>query len=219
MKPALLEPVREEAEPAATTRRLGVSAACLAARMEDRIAAFACAEGENFGHPDAQLAADGRELLRQAAELGAQKKADAAPPRCPECQRALTRLSAGHERTFATRFGDVTVRRSRGYCRSCRKWRVPADGALGLAETAGYSPAVQEMTALLASKMPVGEASVVLERLTGIKVPRATLDREARRQGRRAQALRRELDAHPVSQTRQTELPLEPYQMILQINA
>jgi hypothetical protein len=187
--------------------------------MEDRIEAFACAESETLGHLEDQLAADGRELLRQAAELGAQKKADATPPRCPHCLRALTRQSAGHQRTFVTRFGEVTVRRTRGYCPKCRKWRVPADEALGLAETAGYSPAVQEMTALLASKMPVGEASVVLERLTGIKVPRATLDREARRQGERAQALRRELDAHPVSQVRQTELPLEPYQMILQIDA
>jgi hypothetical protein len=87
------------------------------------------------------------------------------------------------------------------------------------AETAGYSPAVQEMTALLASKMPVAEASMVLERLTGIKVPRATLDREARRQGTRAVELRRALDARPTAPARQLELPLEPYQMILQIDA
>lgn len=219
MKTPCLELVDAAARPAAGRRRLGVSAACLAARMEDRIEAFACAEAENLGHLEDQLAADGRELLRQAAELGAQKKANATPPRCPQCQRALTRLSAGHDRSFATRFGEVTVRRTRGYCPKCRKWRMPADAALGLADTAGYSPAVQEMTALLASKMPVGEASVVLERLTGLKVPLATLDREARRQGGHAQALRRELDAHPVSLARQTELPLEPYQMILQIDA
>jgi hypothetical protein len=75
------------------------------------------------------------------------------------------------------------------------------------------------MSALLASKMPVAEASVVLERLTGIKVPRATLDREARRQGQRAVELRRALDAHPAAPARQLELSLEPYQMILQIDA
>jgi hypothetical protein len=76
------------------------------------------------------------------------------------------------------------------------------------------------MTALLASKMPVGEASLVLERLTGIKVPRATLDREARRQGMRAQALRHDLDAHAAAPpARQLELTLEPYQLILQIDA
>jgi hypothetical protein len=39
---------------------------------------------------------------------------------------------------------------------------VPADTALGLEESAGYSPAVQDMAALLASKMPLKEASAVL---------------------------------------------------------
>jgi hypothetical protein len=50
-----------------------------------------------------------------------------------------------------------------------------------LEESGGYSPRVQEMAALLASKMPVKEASAVMEHLTGVKLPRATLDREARR--------------------------------------
>ena len=76
----------------------------------------------------------------------------------------------------------MTIRRTRGYCKRCRKWRVPADAALGLEETCGYSPAVQDMAALLTSKMPVADASAVLEHLTGIQLPRATLDREARRQ-------------------------------------
>lgn len=116
------------------------------------------------------------------------------------------------------------MRRTRGFCKRCGKWRVPAGPALGLADTAGYSPAVQEMAALLASKLPVAEASLVLERLTGVKLPRATLDREARRQGERAQALRRQLHAQAtapptVAKTPQMELPLEPYQMIIQIDA
>ena len=98
------------------TRRLGVLAACLAARMEDRIETLACAASENLGHLEEQLAKDGREVLRQAVELGAQKKADATPPRCPHCQQPLKRVSAGHARTFATRFGEVTVLRARGYC-------------------------------------------------------------------------------------------------------
>ena len=128
-------------------------------------------------------------------------------------------MSEGHRRTFETRFGSITIKRTRGYCRRCRKWRVPADSALGLKETAGYSPAVQDMAALLASKMPVEEASAVLEHLTGVKVPRATLDREARRQGERAQALRKELDQQATSEKKQLELTLEPYQMIIQLDA
>jgi hypothetical protein len=202
--------------------RLDELAAQLAATLATSVERFVCAKEENLGHLETKVAEQAQEVLRQAVEAGAQQKAGATPPVCPHCQRVLTRQSDGHPRTFTTRFGAVTVRRTRGYCARCRKWRVPADVALGLAETAGYSPAVQEMTALLASKMPVSEASLVLERLTGIKVPRATLDREARRQGGRAQALRRERDAHPAGPAGppiQPELPLEPYQLILQIDA
>lgn len=93
---------------------------------------------------------------------------------------------------------------------------------LGLEESAGYSPRVQEMAALLASKMPVSEASAVLQHLTGVKLPRATLDREARRQGQRAQKLRWQEDER-ACQNRpkavQSELVLEPYQMIIQLDA
>jgi len=55
-----------------------------------------------------------------------------------------------------------------------------------LAERAGYSPVVQAMAALLTSKMPVEDVSTVLEQLTGVEFPCATLDREARRQRERS---------------------------------
>jgi hypothetical protein len=177
------------------------------------------ASDQNLGHLEAQVARDVEELQRQAVERGAQAKADGTPPNCPVCGRNLSRLSHDHPRTFTTRYGQVTIRRTRGYCKRCRKWRTPADTVLGLEETAGYSPAVQDMAALLASKMPVEEASAVLEHLTGIKLPRATLDREARRQGERAQALRTELDKTAAPQKKQMELTLEPYQMIIQLDA
>lgn len=174
---------------------------------------------QTLGHLEVQAARDVQDLLRAAMERGAQAKADATPPLCPVCQQKLTRLSANQPRTFESRYGSITVQRTRGYCKRCRKWRVPADTALGLEESAGYSPAVQEMAALLASKMPVEEASAVLEHLTGVKLPRATLDREARRQGERAQTARAELDRQATTQKPQMELTLEPYQMIIQMDA
>jgi len=197
--------------------------AVLAARagwaLEQSLQRCTLAEDQNLGHLEVQVARDVQELLRAALEGGAQAKADATPPVCPVCQQKLARLSAGHPRTFASRYGAITIRRTRGYCKRCRKWRVPADTALGLEESAGYSPAVQEMAALLASKMPVAEASAVLEHLTGVKMPRATLDREARRQGERAQAVRTELDQKAATSPPQLELSLEPYQMIIQMDA
>jgi len=197
-------------------------AARAACALELSLKRFVLAGEQNLGHLELQAARDVQELLRQALERGAQAKADGTPPLCPVCQQKLTRLSAGHPRSFESRYGTITVKRTRGYCKRCRKWRVPADTALGLEESAGYSPAVQDMAALLASKMPVGEASAVLEHLTGVKLPPATLDREARRQGERAREVRRKLDEQACEQGQapdQPELVLEPYQMIIQMDA
>jgi len=200
---------------------LAVRAARLAESLEKGVREFIVATDQNLGDIELQIERQSRELQRQATEKAAQKKAEATPPLCPVCKQKLSRVSGGHGRSFESRFGTIRVERERGYCKRCRKWRFPADVVLGLEETAGYSPRVQEMSALLASKMPVAEASVVLEHLTGVKVPRASLDREAKRQGQRARRLRVKLDeqaclgrAHGV----QTEMVLEPYQMIIQMD-
>ena len=201
---------------------LAVSAARLADALEQDVRNFLAASDQNLGDIEVQIEQQSRELLRVAAEKAAQKKADLTPPVCPVCQQALSRMSADHGRSFECKFGTITIVRSRGYCKRCRKWRFPADTALGLEETAGYSPRVQEMAALLASKMPVSEASAVLEHLTGVKLPRATMDREARRQGERARKLRRQADEQACGASQkpvQAELVLEPYQMIIQLDA
>lgn len=213
------EPISRKCNSEPAAEPLAVIAARSACALERSIQRLIVASDQNLGHLERQAAADVQELLRQSVERGAQAKADGTPPRCPVCGQPLSRVSQGHSRTFETRFGSITVQRSRGYCKRCRKWRVPADTALGLEETAGYSPAVQDMAALLASKMPVEQASEVLEHLTGVKVPRASLDREARRQGQRAQQLRQRLDKEALHAPKQIELTLEAYQMIIQLDA
>jgi hypothetical protein len=153
-------------------------------------------EGTNqtMGDLERQILQQTQGLERKLLEEASQKKADPSPPVCPVCGNKLSRLSHGHERSYQTRFGPVTIRRSRGWCKRCKAWRFPADYALGLEETGSASPSAQEMAALVASKMPVSEASAVLEHLTVGKLPPATLDREARRQGKRAERKRKELD-------------------------
>jgi hypothetical protein len=83
------------------------------------------------------------------------------------------------------------------------------------------------MAALVASKLPVAEASAVLERLTGVKLPRATLDREARRQGRRAEGKRQEMDEQmsqgtgveqQVPEVRQ-KAASEPFILVIELDA
>jgi hypothetical protein len=220
MKATCLEPAASSVTPPVLAEEsLAVLAARAATALERSLQRLVLASDQNLGHIEIQAAHDVQELLRQAVQRGAQAKADATPPTCPICGQPLSRLSSGHARTFQSRHGDITVTRTRGCCKRCRKWRTPADAALGLEESAGYSPAVQDMAALLASKMPLEDASAVLEHLTGVKLPRATLAREAQRQGERAQRLRTQLDQQAAPQKHQWELTLEPYQMIIQLDA
>jgi len=218
MKTTCLESVSAAASIPVQAEPLAVLAARAACALERSIQHLVQASDQNLGHLEVQAAHDVQELLRQAVERGAQAKADAAPPACLVCGHKLTRLASGHARTFECRHGAITIERMRGYCKRCRQWRTPAAAALGLEESAGYSPAVQDMAALLASKLPVEEASAVLEHLTGIQLPRATLDREAKRQGEWAQALRTQLDQPAGREKRQLELTLEPCQMIIQLD-
>jgi hypothetical protein len=201
---------------------LTLKAVKLAEGLEQSVKRLIAGADQNLGDLELEVERQSREFQRAATEKAAQTKADSTPPVCPVCRKPLSRISSGQERSFESRFGTIRLKRQRGYCKRCKKWRFPADHALGLEESAGYSPRVQEMAALLASKMPVEEASAVMEHLTGVKMPRATLDREAKRQGERARRLRDQLDeqaCQSAAKAVQPELVLEPYQMIIQMDA
>jgi hypothetical protein len=180
------------------------------------------ASDQNLGHLEEAILHQTHDLERKLLEEAAQKKADQSPPVCPVCAHPLSRCTRDQERTFQTRFGPVTVKRLRGWCRRCQAWRFPVDHVLGLSETGGASPSVQEMAALTVSKMPVQEASAVIERLTGVKLPPATLDREARRQGQRADKKRAQLDEQMrAAQDTQQMLPLPqiPFTLVIELDA
>src|SRR6185295_14279799 len=79
------------------------------------------ASDHNLGHIEEEIAHKTRELQRTIAQEAAQKKADDIPPHCPVCGAKLTRLTHGHERTIQTRFGPITIQRSRGRCPKCKQ--------------------------------------------------------------------------------------------------
>jgi len=192
------------------------------ARLRAGLSRSVHASDQNLGHWEEEILQATHDLERKLLEEAAQKKADQSPPVCPVCGHKLSRCTRDHERTLQSRLGPVTVKRLRGWCRRCAAWRFPADHVLGLSETGGASPSVQEMAALRASKMPVKEASAVLERLTGVKLPPATLDREARRQGQRADKKRAQLDEQMrTAQGAQQMLPLpeEPFTLVIELDA
>lgn len=192
------------------------------ARLTAGLARSVQASDQNLGHLEEEILHTTRDLERQLLEAAAQKKADQSPLVCPVCGQKLSRCTRDHPRTFQSRFGLVTVKRLRGWCRRCQEWRFPADHILGLSETGGASPSVQEMAALTVSKMPVKEASAVIERLTGVKLPPATLDRETRRQGQRADQKRTQLDEQMrTAQGVQQMLPRPetPFTLVIELDA
>ena len=72
------------------------------------------------------------------------------------------------------------------------------------------------------ARRPVAEAGAVLERLTGLPLPRATLDRLARRQGNRAEQKRAQLDAAMrtgAGAAQQGPAPPGPITTIIEIDA
>ena len=195
----------------------------LAGKLHDSVG---CAD-QDLGHLEEQLLRGGQELFRQMLEKSAQLKADQAPPICPVCQNKLSRWKPGHWTSIQTRFGTIRIHRGRGYCKRCRKWRFPADALLGLPAEGTQSPAVQEMAALTVSKMPAPEAEQVVERLAGIKISAATLARQARQQGQRAEQKRQERDrqmSQPEGRAQQDhdlqlKLALEPFTLVIELDA
>ncbi len=185
------------------------------------------ASDQTLGHIEEEIARRTRDLERTVAEEVAQKKADQTPPHCPKCGAKLNRLTEGHVRTIQTRFGPIQIRRVRGWCRRCKEWQFPADKVLGIEIGGTASPSVQEMAALVGSKMPITEASAVIERLTGVKLPRATLDREARRQGKRATEQRQQLDEQMSTSTGALQqvqqlrpgVKQEPFTLVIELDA
>ena len=192
--------------------------------LDGRLAAVQQHSEQNLGFIEEHLAWATREPLRLLAERAAQAKANATPCQCRQCQRELTQQKY-LARTLESRFGPLRVFRQYGWGPKCLQWQFPADYALGLSRHAPASPYVQEMAALLVSKMPPEQAVLVAERM-GLQLSRCTLDREAHRQGLRAEAARaahlRQLDTweglQDVSACPEGP-PSQPFTLVIEIDA
>jgi hypothetical protein len=124
-----------------------------------------------------------------------------------------------------SRFGRLAIWRRYGWCPQCETWQFPADHALGLASNAPASPYVQEISGWLVTKMPPEQAVAVAQRL-GLDLSRCRLDREAHRQGLKAQARRAQslaqVDTWESLQqlARDTEgPPSQPFTLVIEIDA
>ena len=165
------------------------------------------------------------ELQRALVQKAMQAKADAVDEKCPDCQRPLREKKRRVARNVDAYCGKVRLLRTHGWCARCQKWFFPADRVLGLREDSNASPLVQEMSALLVSKMPAEQAEALSLRLLGRSLSRSTLARQAHSQGERAITLRQRLIDAPVVAPPPTKAalavdqPLEPFTLVIQIDA
>jgi len=179
---------------------------------------------QNLGELEEQL---GRlkEPYRLLTQRASQIKANHTACNCPDCQRPLTQQKY-LSRTIHSRFGPLTLWRSYGWCSRCGQWHFPADHALGLGRKAPASPYVQEISALLVSKMPAEQAVLVAQRL-GLDISRCGLHQEAHRQGLKAQELRAQFvsqtdtweQIQQVAGAATQEPPCGPFTLVIEIDA
>lgn len=184
------------AETARKAAALSVHRACLSSAeiqawqhdLEARLEKIHAHPEQNLGFVEETLAQATREPLRLLAERAAQAKANATPAHCSHCHTALERVRV-LGRTIESRFGSLKIYRGYGWCEDCQSWHFPADLVLGLNKNSPASPYLQEVCALLNSKMPSAQAVEVASRF-GLELSRCFVHREAHRQGLKAQDLR-----------------------------
>ena len=101
------------------------------------------------------------QLQRLLVQKAMQDKADTVDEECPDCHGRL-----GHKKRRVPRWvdaycGKVKLLRTHGWCPHCQQWVFPADRMLGLRDDSTASPLVQEICALLVSKMPAEQAEAL----------------------------------------------------------
>jgi len=154
-----------------------------------------------------------------------QDKAEAVDETCPDCHNRLTDKKRRVPRWIDAYCGKVKLLRTHGWCPHCQGWVFPADRVLGLREDSSASPLVQEMCALLVSKMPAEQAEALSLRVTGRRLSRSTLAREAQRQGESALEVRQQLVEAPVwvvppsKAVGMADSPPLPFTLVIQVDA
>jgi predicted membrane protein len=156
-----------------------------------------------------------------------QDKANSVDEKCPDCHDNLCDKKRRVPRWIDAYCGKVKLVRTHGWCPRCEHWVFPADRVLGLRADSTASPLVQEMCALLVSKMPAEQAEALSLRVTGRRLSRSTLGREAQRQGESALGVRQQLVQAPVwaappPKTKTAvgvDQPIKPFTLVIQIDA
>jgi hypothetical protein len=195
--------------------------------LRQRLAQIQSHPEQGLGFIEEHIRQSTLKLQQLLVQQAMQEKADAVDEICPDCHRRLTDKKRRVPRWIDAYCGKVRLFRTHGWCPHCQGWVFPADRVLGLREDSTASPLVQEMCALLVSKMPAEQAEALSLRVTGRRLSRCTLAREAQRQGDSALEVRQQWVQAPVwtapVSPAQAALPVEspppPFTLVIQIDA
>ena len=185
----------------------------------------ACGEMPDMGEMELCIERQVVSYQRAALQVLAQRRANAVEPECPKCSKKLRVESHKRTREISTRFGDIPLVRTYGFCHACDQWVFPADNALGLHPKAKSSPRIQEICALTALRYPAVHAREDTRRLTGLEIHAGSIHREAHRQGERAILLRDAYAAATESSKGIAELaslaspPQKPFTLVIEVDA
>jgi hypothetical protein len=180
---------------------------------------------QNLGFIEEHIRQSALELQRLLVQQAMQQKADAVAEHCPDCQHPLCDKKRRVQRIVDAYCGKVKLQRTHGWCPACEQWCFPADRVLGLRDDSTASPLVQELCALLVSKMPAEQAEALSLRVTGRALSRSTMARQAQYQGDVAIAVRQKLVEGPVVAAPPApagpgvEAPPSPFTLVIQIDA
>ena len=220
--PALVQEITTELKPSILPEDL----AHWSEDLETRLHRVQQHPEQGLGFIEEQVRQCTLELQRKVVQRAMQAKADAVDECCSCCQTPLIERKRRVPKTIHSYCGAVQLLRTHGWCPKCEQWVFPADAALGLFDHSTASPLVQEMCALLVSKMPCEQAEPVASRVAGIQLSRSTMAREAQRQGERAIQMRQEQTAAPVlapspmvPATVGSDQPPKPFTLVIQIDS
>jgi len=199
--------------------------ACWQADLQRRLAQLEQHPEQGLGFIEEHIRQASLQLQRLLVQKAMQDKANQVEEKCPDCGTHLTDKKRRVCRWIDAYCGKVKLVRTHGWCPHCQRWHFPADRVLGLRADSSASPLVQEMCALLVSKMPAEQAEAICLRVTGRCLSRSTLARQAQRQGDHAIEVRQQLLDAPLWVAPAAKVPAvpgqgaEPFTLVIQIDA
>lgn len=121
-----------------------------------------------------------------ASSLSGRSEYDGAYVGC-ECGK-MARYRGLRKKDLVTMHGEVRVERGYYYCDHCKRTSFPWDGRQGLS-TYIWTPRVKELVVALCATLPYQQSSILLERMTGLRIEESCEEQIVKEVGR---ALRQE---------------------------